>query len=317
MRRVATTAIFSLVIMSGILIVSPPGSLRAESPQDSSDDEKTYELKYQFKPNSFIHYNVVQNSTVTTQKGDQKSVTVNESKTRKHYRVIYVDEQGNGVLEPVIDDVAIEIRFGEDDVRSWNSRSNDPPPSGPFLEIAKTIGKPLVRLKTTPLGTTLSTTNLTKKTGSSSEDDSSGNKRNNVLITLPEKPIRIGESWKERYETSVLVAKTISRPIQMLRQYTLKSVNDNKASISVTTSVITAIIDPNLQAQLALKQSQAAGTIVFDLAKGTMISRTMECDQRVVGYSGLDSSLHTVNVLTEQLTTSAAVARKAAAKKTQ
>ncbi len=131
-----------------------------------------------------------------------------------------------------------------------------------------------------------------------------------MLVTLPEEPVKIGESWRERYKISVLIDGKIPLPIQMLRQYTLKSVERNRATISLTTSVLTPVTDPKISAQLAVQQSRSTGTILFDLKRGMMISREVKSDERAIGFSGPDSSLHAVSVLTEQFVSPPAIARK-------
>ena len=302
---------FLPVLMTAVGVILPvaPNLVRADSKGASSVEDATYQLSFKFKPNQFVHYNVVHKMTVTTQKGQQKRVDVNETKSRKHYRVIYVDEQGTGTLETVIERVQMTIRFDEDDVKFWDSKFNRNP-TGPFKHVARTIGKPQARIKAARNGQSISNTPLNSQSARRSSKDGKHNQGNNVLVILPEGPIKIGESWRERYKISVLIDGKLPLPIQMLRQYTLKSVARNQATILVSTSVLTPVTDPKISAQLALQRSRSTGTILFDLERGLMISRVVKSDQRVIGFSGLDSSLHTVSILTEQFVSPPAVARK-------
>jgi hypothetical protein len=302
---------FSPVLMTaaGVILLFASHSVRADSKEEPSPDDKAFRLEFKFEPNQFVHYNVFHKMTVTTQKGKQKRVDVNETKSRKHYRVVYVDEQGNGTLEPVIERVQMRIRFGEDDERFWDSKFNKKP-TGPFKYVARTIGKPQARIKVGRNGKPISITKVNPKSSRRSSEEAGNDLENNVLVTLPEGPVKIGETWRERYKTTVLIDEKLSLPIQMLRQYTLKSVVKNRATISLKTSVLTPVTDPKISAQLALQQSRSTGTILFDLERSMMISREVNSDERSIGFSGPDSSLHAVSVLTEQFVSPPAVARK-------
>ena len=298
-----------LMTAAGVILLCTLDGVRADSKKESSTDNTSYRLEFKFKPNQFVHYNVVHKMTVTTQKGQQKRVDVNETKSRKHYRVVYVDEQGNGTLETVIERVQMTIRFGEDDVRFWDSHF-DKNPTGPFKQVARTIGKPQARIKAARNGKLISITKVSLKSSRRSSKEAETDLENNVLVTLPEDPVKIGESWRERYKISVLLDGKLSLPIQMLRQYTLKSVEKNRATISVNTSVLTPVTDPKVSARLALQQSRSSGTILFDLERGMMISREVKSDELTIGFFGADSSLHTVSVLTEQFVSPPVIARK-------
>jgi hypothetical protein len=309
MRLAARRFLPVLMTASGVILLLTINDVRADSKQESSTGDKSYRLEFKFEPNQFVHYNVIHKMTVTQQKRQQKRVDVNETKTRKHYRVVYVDEQGNGTLEPVIDRVQMTIRFGEENIIFWDSQS-DKNPTGPFKRVAQTIGRPRVRIKAARNGKPISITQLDSQSARRLSKKSQDNQENNVLVTLPDEPVQIGDRWKERFQITVLIDGKLPLPIQMLRQYTLKSVEKKRATISVNTSILTPITDPKISAQLALRQSQSTGTIVFDLERGMMISREVRSDERTIGFSGPDSSLHVVSVLTEQFNSPPVVARK-------
>ena len=298
-----------LTTVAGVILLLTSNAVRADSKQESSAGAKSYRLEFKFEPNQFVHYNVVHIITVTTQKRQQKRVDVNETKSRKHYRVVYVDEQGNGTLEPVIDRVQMKIRFGEDPVIFWDSKFNKNP-AGPFNHVARTIGRPRTRIKTARNGKPISIAQLDSRSARRSSKAGQNNLEKNVLITLPDGPVQIGDRWRERFQITVLIDGKLPLPIQMLRRYSLKSVEQNRATISVSTSVLTPVTDPIISAKLALQQSQTTGTIVFDLERGMMISREVKSDEQTIGFSGLDSSLHVVSVLSEQFDSPPAVARK-------
>ena len=309
MRRAVRRFLPVLMTAAGVTLLVAPHGVRADSKKEISAGDKSFRLEFKFEPNQFVHYNVVHKMTVTTQKRQQKRVDVNETKSRKHYRVVYVDEQGNGTLELVIDRVQMKIRFGEDDDIFWDSQF-DRNPTGPFKHVAKTIGRPRSRIKAARNGKPISITQLNSRSVRRSSKKGKNNLENNVLVTLPEGSVKIGDHWRERFKITVLLDGKLPLQIQMLRQYTLKSVERNRATISMSTSVLTPVTDPKISAKLALQHSQSTGTIVFDLKRGMMISREVKSDKRTIGFSGADSSLHVVSVLTEQLYSPPAVARK-------
>ncbi|MCA9153092.1 MAG: hypothetical protein KDA92_27515, partial [Planctomycetales bacterium] len=65
------------------------------------------------------------------------------------------------------------------------------------------------------------------------------------------------------------------------------------------TQVLTPIDDPRVQSQLIQRISK--GEIRFDVDNGRILSRQLDWDEQVLGFSGADSNMKYLQRLTETL----------------
>jgi hypothetical protein len=254
-------------------------------------------LKYAFEVNQPTFYEVDQTVEIVSQKDRAKATDRNESHTLKHYRVIAVEDTGNALLELVIDKVRMSAKTDGSDEIAFDSDSQDEPPAR-FENVRQAIGKPLARITVTPQGEIKSTLwlNGQKNAAGETPDAEAGN---NFLILLPERPVRPGDAWQDKSEVRVFVSPTLTRSITIMRNYELTGVKDGLATISVSASVLTPVRDPKIEGQLI--QRTPSGTIVFDVAKGTIVSRDLKLDKTVIGVFDDNSSMRVVSDKTEKL----------------
>lgn len=308
-----------LLPILGLLFPAGPAALRAEdsptvaaresAPAEADEPESpAYRLKYRFQPNQFVHYKEHQRVRNTARYKQVTETVRYEWTTHKHWRVSSVDGEGRAVLELMIDRVRMKAQFDQHDPIVWNSESPEPPPEK-FRDVAATVGKPQVRLRVTPAGELESVVRLDNKAGSSQQP---GAKRSrNFLVVFPDEPIRVGESWSDRYQVKVNVTRKLKKDVTLLRTYRLRSVEDGRATIGLNTSIVTAVNNPKVRAQLI--QRTPSGTIEFDLKRGLIASRKLTVDRVVIGPFGAKSSLRAVSVREEELVqpaAAAAIARK-------
>ena len=69
------------------------------------------------------------------------------------------------------------------------------------------------------------------------------------------------------------------------------------ATIGVETQILTPADDPKIRVQLMQKTSR--GKIRFDVDAGRMIGQQLDLDERVLAFSGADSSMHYLTRFTE------------------
>ena len=100
-----------------------------------------------------------------------------------------------------------------------------------------------------------------------------------------------------------------ARPVTLRRQYELTGVDGNRATIKMTTAVLTPVQDPQISVQLI--QMQPSGTVVFDMDLGGIVSREMSMDEKVIGPWGADSMAHTTSQRHECLDAEPSIAQKA------
>ena len=280
------------------------GSFFAEA--RSADEQPLYKLMYKFKPNKIVHYDVSQSMEITSQKDNLTQSSNNMSDTRVHYRVIAVEKGQVGVLEPIIDSVKIREQDDEEIRVVFDSTdSKSPPPQ--YRGIRSTIGRPLSRFRIAANGRFIERIPLDNQVVPAN-DVATDDPNQNFLVVLPEEPIRVGESWKEKFHAKVTVPPNLKRSIALLRKYTLESVDGNRARISLSTAVLDPTNDPVIQLQIM--QMQPTGTIIFDLDEGMIVERTLNTDETVIGGQGDNSSLRAVSKRVERLVPLHEVAQK-------
>ena len=273
--------------------------------------EKTFQLVYKFETNQTVHYDVVYKMWITTKKGLVAETAVNESKSRKHFRVVSVDSEKNAVIEPFIDRVWMSARFGDNDPVVYDSESDSKPPKQ-FRSIHQTIGKPLARIKIAPHGEFLKAVPFRNVAGRFKSQPPSGlaadETHRSFLVVFPQNPIRVGDTWKDTLDVNVTLSPKLKRKVTLRRKYQLVSVENNQATISLVTSVLTPVRDPTVSAQLI--QRSPEGTIVFDLKRGFIVSRNLTIDKTVIGALGDQSSMRAKSDLSERLVPPSEIARQ-------
>jgi hypothetical protein len=271
-----------------------------------------YRLAYKFQPNQFAHFDTWQTTTIRTQYGEADETTVNEVRTRQHYRVVAVESDGNAILEVVINRIHMTVQFGDNPPTVFDSTqpASECPPQ--FRHILKSVGKPRARMKFAPNGQILSVTKmireLTTEGGQAADaaERSGSEGRYNFLAVFPTEPIPVGAAWKDTYEVDVPVDKSLRRPVKLQRQFTLASVENGRATIHMKTAILTPVHEPEQLAKLI--QLTPSATIVFDIGRGAIVSRTTKIDEQVIGIAGAKSSLHATGQGREKLLTDEALA---------
>ncbi len=293
--------------------VKPPS---VDRPASADSVGRTYLLRYRFRVNQVVHYEVVQTATIKVVRGPVSQTNQHRSKEHKHFAVTAVDDQQNVLLEPMIDDVEMSARHNGQHKASYNSKRNKSPPK-PFAGVAKTIGKPLVQLKISPTGRLIKAIPLLNKAVQKAVVKRAGPKidpsdpSKNFLIVFPEKPVAVGEKWHDNnLNVPLQVDRSLNlwRDYPILRTYHLVSVEDGLATIELSMASMKPIKSPKLQVQMI--QRLLNGTIVFDLKKGQIVSRKMTVDNKVFGFAGARSMLHVTTDRVERLVESRKTANR-------
>ena len=121
----------------------------------------------------------------------------------------------------------------------------------------------------------------------------------NFLIVLPDKPVKIGDSWTDTIQVKVNITNDIRRTIRLLRTYQLTAVSQGIADISLATSIVDPIRTPSIRAQLI--QREPTGKIQFDINRGLIVYRESTIDKTVFEPFGPKSALHAVSRRVERL----------------
>lgn len=270
------------------------GNEEAKQDTESKENpaEKTYLLRYRFKPDETIRWDVLHRGrTQTTVSGTtQTSETV--SKSTKIWKVTQVNDDGSAVFEHQVENVDMWQKMSGCEEIRYNSETDKEPPHG-FESAADRVGKPLVRVTLDACGNVKERVELTAKKGQDTEGQ--------ITIPLPEEAVSAGHTWRVPHDVYVPMEDGRTKKILVHQSFTLDSVKNEIATIRVATQILTPVRDPAIEAKLI--DRYRSGTVRFDIASGRILSQQMDLDKQVIGFRGPDSRVHYLTRFTEQLRT--------------
>ncbi len=263
-----------------------------QNKQAAKATAEKYELNYQFKAGEFVHYQVSDSSSYTTQKDAISETAKNQSIAWRQYRVVSVEKSGEAVLELMIDRVRLQTQFDDSPPIVFDSDDPKLQPES-FKQILQTVGKPMSRIRVNRYGKLLKVHNYFGKQPEQADPSL------NFLVVFPQEPVAINETWKQNLEVEVLVTKTLKEKVKLLRIYQLKSVENDLATITLSTVLVSRIRDPAIKVRLM--QQTPSGTIQFDLKRRLLISRKLHTDDQVIGAFGAGTLVKAMSIREETL----------------
>ena len=300
---------FAFLAGLALVLAATPSLLLAEetaagtgSASEAESSQQSVLLRYRFERGQFVHYEVASKSKMVLQ-AKQEVQTISEKRsTRKHYRVVSVDEGGNAVLEPVIDHVVMEAQSDGQEPIVFDSDSSELVPSQ-FSTVAETVGQVVVRVRYTPRGNVDEVLRVVAGSAKKADDEEA----HKFLIAFPEDEIALGESWDDDFAVKVSVTGEFKKPlyksVTIRRRYTLDSVDGDIARISFATYPLSVDRDPQIEMQLV--QRSLTGEVEFDLKKGVIRKWSSSGSGQVFNPFGPSSSAQASSSNVERLVTSA------------
>jgi light-regulated signal transduction histidine kinase (bacteriophytochrome) len=286
MTRIQMIAPFLLTLTGLAGMLSLPVADAAEPTADK------YLLRYQFTPGEFVRYEVVDQASVTTRKNDAKETVRNQSQVWRHYRVVSVNEAGQATLELMIDRVRMIAQFEDAPPTVFDSADPNLQPKK-FSSVLQSVNRPMSRIVVDAQGDLLSAHSLLQ--GKTDQTDPAIN----FLVVFPEQAQSLGATWKQTLEVEVPVTDTLKEKVKLIRNYTLKSVEDDIATIHLATILASQIRDPAVRTRLM--QQTPSGTIQFDMKTQQLIFRETKVDDQIIGAFGTGTLVETKSRRTEKL----------------
>jgi hypothetical protein len=257
----------------------------------AGDQAATYQLQYKFRRGEEIRTKVAQVSTIETTIAGSTQTTEMKSYSTKLWRITEVEQSGAMTLENLVENVDMRNQMsGRQEVR-YNSQTDAAAPPG-YEDVAKSIGKVLSIVTIAPTGAVLKREDKGRRPAAE--------QRGSLLVPLlPKEPIPIGHVWSVSTDVDVATDDGGARPIKTRQRYELERVEKGVATIAVETQILTPTSDPKIRVQLIQRLSK--GHIRFDTEAGRILSQQTDLDERVLGFSGAESSMHYVARFTEEL----------------
>lgn len=282
-------------------------------PAEEGPAPAKHRLAFKFQPDQIVRYEVFNESEITTHVNDETETVRNISKARRHYRVKAIDEKtGNADLELSIDWVHMLASFDNPSrpkTEPVEFQSDDPEKQPrQFQDIAKSIRQPRGTIQFSPSGKPLEIVDgVPVKKAAPANQPAQGaaapplhdTSPESFLISLPEQPVAVGESWKERFDIIVRDSDKNLFKVTIQRSFKLAEVKEGRARIDFGTVVLTPIPNPSIEGQLI--QRQINGNVVFDITRGLIVSREAGVDRTVYGPLGPKSSMRAKSEYRERL----------------
>lgn len=264
MYRILITAVVLMTAMSS-------GASWGEEPE-------TYVLRYRLAGGERIDYEVTHVAKTKTRIRGAEEVSRVHTKSRRHWEVTSVNDDGTITFDHTLDAVAMTQQSGEAEEVRWDSDQGAAPPA-PFKPVAEQIGAKLATLTIAPTGKTVDRENH------GGTDKSLG--MGSLTIAFPEDPIPVGHSWSVSEETKVRTEEGEVRKIKVRQLYSLEQVKTGVATLRIRSEPLTPISEESERAQIV--QQLSNGTIRFDIDNGRMLSKQLDWDETVVGFQGANS----------------------------
>lgn len=283
------TYLIALLALTGLLTtVQAQEALQDQAIETvESLGNDSYELKYKSQPGEELEYEVEHMVTVktkvdgTTQRSQSRSVSgkkwifesvENESLTFSH-SVAYVDMW--------------QETQGQAPVRYDSRDDEEVPPE--YAQVAKLIGQPISTVTIDRQGKELNREDAIKQ-----HDMGTGG----LVMPLPAESVQIGAEWSVPTTVPVQLQDGTFKKINVRTQYRLEKVQTGIATISIATQILTPSIDPRIHSKLVQKLSN--GSAKFDIENGRLVSKTLEWNEKVVGFNGASSRMEYVARMTEE-----------------
>jgi hypothetical protein len=284
----------------------------AASGEAPAQPAEKHQLAFKFRLGQIVRQEISHESEIKTHKNQDTETAKNSSHLKRHYKVVAADEKtGAGDLELTIDWVHMRAEFETaGKTHPPVEFQSDDPKKQPvqFGDVKASVGRSRATIRFSPTGAPVKVVSgtipqLPSGPGSEAKGISgsplSDGSLEAYLIPLPEKPVAVGESWKDPFDVILRDdAKNLVK-VAIQRVYKLVEVKDGRAVIELRTAILSPITNGAVEAQLI--QREISGKIVFDIEQGLIISRETNIDKTIVNAVGANSSMRAVSTYREKL----------------
>ncbi len=237
-------------------------------------------LRYKLSQGQIIESEVVHLAKTDTKIEATDQSSQSRSISKKIWEVTKVQPDGTMTFVLRVEEVDMSQQIGDAEEVHYNSAKDKEPPAM-FKNVAESLKKPIATITISPRGEI------------QSRDDKSMSPTlgmGDVTLTFPEKAMSIGSSWEVPREIRVRLEDGGTKVIKIRELYTLEKFSAGVATISVASEPITPYDDPKIEAQVV--QQLSNGKIKFDVDAGRLISKELQWNEKVVGFSGPGSMMN-------------------------
>lgn len=233
--------------------------------------------RFRWQANQTLTYRVEQSTTIEEVVGDRSTRVVTKLQLVKRWQVKEVDAAGVATLQLTLASMRNEITRPSGEVLLFDSTMPDK--STPELreQLGPYVGNVLAALRVDATGKVVEVKE--SKFGPASRYESDPPFKL-VLgdVTMP------GVPWTRGYKITLEPPVGTGETYDATQEYSVKSVADGAATITLTTAIVK--VPETLLDQVPLLQSQPTGEVVFDTTTGLMKSASLRVDRELKGHQG-------------------------------
>jgi len=239
---------------------------------------ETYLLRYKFTPGLRIVSEVTHMAKTDTKIDSTAQDSDSRTVSHKTWDVTKV-ENGNMTFEYAITDIDMSQRIGTANEIHYSSKSGEQPPFQ-FQAAADSVGKIISTVTIDQQGLIVARSDETNPPHLGMGD---------ITLPVPENAVAVGATWEIPRELNIRREDGSLKRVRFRELFKLEKVSAGVATVSVSSEMITIVSDPKEEAQVV--QQLSNGTIKFDIDAGRMISKELDWDKKVVGFSGAGSAM--------------------------
>lgn len=248
--------------------------------------EEVYDLRYKFKAGDTFRTKVTHLVTVETKIQGTSETAKTRSISTKLWTIKSVDKDGNITFANSVESVDMWQKMSGRAEISYNSQTDKKPPVE-YEHVATSLGKPLSTITIDQHGKIVTRDKTMFNSGIGE-----------LAVPLPDQPLKVGQEWYVPDDILLRMADKTMKTIKARQRFTLLKVETGIATITVKTEILTPVNDPKIQSQLV--QRMQHGSIKFDIDAGRIVSKQMDLDETVIGFSGTESVMQYLARLTEE-----------------
>ena len=253
-----------------------------DSREDRADVEK-YKLEYRFEPNTNLSWTVVHTVNKRISYGGKESLIKTSSTTYRRWEILNESGEGKVSARHWIDRMILEQREDEKDPITYDSeRDVVVPKEISAFGTEKAVGVALETFDVNAIGVMSDKTKLVAEY-QGREGDS------NVVVPFPAEEVGVGDVWTIPYALHIKGADKVTRPYQVVERFRLEDINEQYATISFKTTLVSIVDDPVVEGELA--ERLFTGRALFDRKLGLTTHTEMTFDKKVTGAFGFSSFL--------------------------
>jgi hypothetical protein len=257
-----------MLAMAAGLIVALPVTAQEAKP-----------LHFQWQTGQEITYRVEQVTTASEVAEGKTTETNSTVHHVKRWKVLEVGEAGVATLQLTLLALHFETTSPKGDILLFDSEH--PEKSTPQLreQMSKYVGNPLAVLRVNPQGKVVEVKE--GKFGPAGKYDTEPP----FVLILSEAGLK---SWERTYFVTLDPPQGTGEKFETVQKYALRTMDEQKATISLTTAFKAA---PEAPAdRVPLLPLQPSGEVVFDCQSGQLMSARLEIDQEIKDHQGEGSS---------------------------